>query len=206
MISRILKFESFRSSVKIYLMPDNLSENINFVPEDADQHASLPQQFFKLMLTKGKSIIIITEIIALGVFFSSFKLGTDISNLSEEMENKAVLVESTVQLQEEYAKVQKRTRTLESIAAEQKDWATIIKSFDEQLPYGVLMNSVSYKKDNIDMSGSVDSAASFGKLISVLNNNDNVKEVILSGSSYETESKIYEFDLSLEIKELKNEF
>jgi Tfp pilus assembly protein PilN len=194
------------SSGKIILMPDEISENINFVPEDADFKASLPQQLFRLMLTKGKTLIILTEIVVLVVFFSRFKLETDISDLSEEIKNKSVLVESAIPLQREYAVLQEQTETLENIYSQQTDWSKVIKSFDEQLPYGVIMNSVSYSGKEVNMSGTVDTAASFGKLIQVLNKNNNVEEVILGGSSYDTETKTYDFDLNLKVKELKNEF
>lgn len=185
-------------------MPGNIHKDINFVTEETAQQASTGQQFFRLMVTRGKTLIIFVELIVLLVFFSRFKLDTDINNLEEETQNKIAVVESSKSLETEYRRVQQKTMILEDILNEQIKWDKVIKNFDSKIPIGIILQNISYDGNTIKFQAITSETTAFAKLIDVINKNENVTSLLLRSSNYNELENNYDFSMEIILNDIRN--
>ncbi len=174
------------------------STDFNFIPKDAYQKASMAQQIFRFLATKGKTIIIFTEAIVLMVFLSRFKLDREIADLKESIENKNAIIESSKSVEKRFKKIQAKLVVIKTIIDNQIDWETELGNFDSQVPNGMVLNSIDYADSSITLSATVDSAEAFASFIGNVVSNQNVKSVTLVSSSYNTDSKQYSFKMNIE--------
>lgn len=177
------------------------SSDINLVPPNAAQTASLAQRLFRLVIRQGKAIIIITEAIVLLVFLSRFKLDRDIADLQENIDNKEAIISSSVILENEYKRIQNKTQKIETFLDNQIGWEERLSFINSITPQGSVLEATNFTGNKLNVNAKVTTAEAFGLFISKLSNSDTVQSVILKSSSYDTKNEQYTF--SMDIKLLK---
>lgn len=185
----------------INIMPNSseLPKDINLLPDNAIQKASAGQQIFRLMLKRGKTLIIITEAIVLIVFLSRFKIDRQINDATENLDNKAAIIRSSQNLEKEHNRIQYKTTQLQNIYNSQKDWAKIISDFDSKIPSDIVLENISYSKNSISFRAKVDTASSFGFFVGILKDDPNVNSVTLQSSRFIPDEQSYDFSMSVDL-------
>lgn len=179
-------------------MPDlPTNEGIDFIPKYPHQTESLKQQLFKLVITRGKTIIVVTEAIVLLVFLSRFKLDRQIQDLTESLDNKEAIIQSTQNIEKEYRDVQNKLNITVKLIDSQTNWYKKINAFDNEIPTGVTFKKIDYSQGAIDLSAQAQSASVFGAFMRNLIANESIKSVAIESSAYNVATQSFSFSLSI---------
>lgn len=152
--------------------------NINLIVKE-ELGESFSGQVLSWALTYGRYIIILTQIIVLTVFFLRFKLDRDHTDLKEATSQKAAIIESVSDLEDEIRRVQGRLANIRQISTNQDALLKILQFFQENIPSNVNFNTLILSSDKIAFSATAGSFKSFSFLLSELQRNDRFIDVTL---------------------------
>lgn len=125
---------------EISLLPDE--ENID----------SLSARVMRWLTTVGRVVIVFTELIVIGAFFSRFWLDRLNSDLSEVVRQQKAIIESTGSFESEYAQLQKRLNLVSTSYKNQPEYQNKIQTLAESTPLDINFNSLTVSQEK---SGSV---------------------------------------------------
>ena len=117
-----------------------ISAEINLLPQE-----ELTESFGKLVswiLTLGRYIIILTEIVALGTFAYSVKLTIERNDLKESIIAQQDLIEDSSKFENEFRLVQTRLQNLKSLESNHVFFEKILDELNSLLPIGVVLTEL----------------------------------------------------------------
>ena len=89
-------------SAKLTLMPESLSESINFAPEAKSNKPLVWPVAFRWIISSGWRIIVLTQVILLITFGIRLKINGDVSELSSQFETKQTALSELMETESEY--------------------------------------------------------------------------------------------------------
>jgi len=173
---------------------------IEFIPQEDWEKTSFGK-FLKWLLSVGRWIVIVTELIVILAFLSRFKLDRDLTNLNESIKQKQAIVNSSSNLEKEFRFLQKRLTTIESLQKSQDEAEKILDIFTDLTPVGVQLSDFTYNDKKITLTASADSELAFASFLKNLKESSQLKNLSLAKvSSGEEQGGKIVFSLKTEIK------
>jgi Tfp pilus assembly protein PilN len=152
--------------------------NINLIPQQEMEGAL--GQGVHWVLTVGRYLIIITEIIALAAFGISLKLTIDKNELNKRIEYAQEVVDSKQDFEKEFREVQNKISSVKKIRLEHFDNHLLITEFNKLLPKGISLTNLDINQTELSFSGSFPTAAQLHTLINSFNNSDKLVALDIS--------------------------
>ena len=151
------------------------SAEINLLPQE-----ELTESFGKLVswiLTLGRYIIILTEIVALGTFAYSVKLTIERNDLKESIVGQQDLIENFSKFENEFRLVQTRLQNLKSLESNHVFFEKILDELNSLLPIGVVLTELKVDQNTITFGGDFSSEETLQTLINSIEKSDKISNL-----------------------------
>lgn len=176
-----------------------ISFKINLLPGREFERTQLGQ-FLKWALSVGRYIVIFTELIVILAFLARFKLDREISDLSEEIEQKKVIVESAKGMEEDYKELQFKIGQVKAIWEGQKNYRGLLEKLGVITPIDAVINSIDITGDSLDLKAEVFSDAGLATFIKEFKTSKYFSNVVLGTISKGEEKETGGFNFVLKAK------
>lgn len=164
---------------------------------------SISEQFLGWILTYGRYIIIITQIIVLSVFFFRFKIDRDHTDLKELVTQKQAIVESLSDFETEIRRVQGRLTNIRAISVNQDVLIKVIKFLQQRAPADTTFTSLILTTDKISFQATSGNLRSFSYMLRQIQQDKKFSEVTLQDMNRKADGRI---DFKIDAKLNLNEF
>lgn len=141
----------------------NLVPSINLYPEDPF-YASIFGKSLKWALAVGRHIVIVTELVVIGSFFSRFILDRQLSDLNSEIVQKQSIAESYGTLEDDFRSLQQRTKDITGILEDQGQF-TVLESLATITPPEIRYTNIGYSNNALSLQGTSLSNEALSQLV-----------------------------------------
>lgn len=176
--------------------------NINLLIRDQTGN-SFSEQFLAWILTYGRYIIIITQIIVLSVFFFRFKIDRDHTDLKESVTQKKAILESFSDLEAEVRLVQGRLTNIKSISTYQDSLIKVMRFLQQGTPGDTNFSNLVLTSNHINFQATAGNLRSFSYILRQLQQDKKFSEVTLQDMTRKPDGRI---DFKIDAKLNLNEF
>ena len=119
--------------------------NLNLLyPQGIPQ--KLPVKFLKWLISYGRFIVVIVEVIVLGTFAMRFKLDNDLANLKEQINSKVPYIESLGLDEALIKQTQSRLLTIKNSYQTSSKWTQVFQKISADTPPAVVFSTLSVSK------------------------------------------------------------
>ncbi len=179
----------------------NKQVNINLVVKEQTGD-SFSAQFLSWILTYGRYIIIITQIIVLSVFFFRFKIDRDHTDLKELVTQKQAILDSLTDLETEVRRVQGRLANIRTVSNYQDSLLKVVRFLQQKTPADTIYTNLILSSDKISFQATSGNLRSFSYLLYQFQQDKKFSEVTLSDMNRKADGRIdFKIDAKLNIKE-----
>lgn len=175
--------------------------NINLLIKEQSGD-TFSEQFLSFILTYGRYIIIITQIIVLSVFFFRFKIDRDHTDLKELVSQRQAIVESLSDLETEVRRVQGRLVNIKNISASSDALLKVVRFLQQKTPADTVFTTLVLSSDDINFQAASGNLRSFSFMLSQLQKDQKFSEVILLDMNRKPDGRIeFKIDAKINLKE-----
>ncbi len=171
--------------------------SINLAPKETLEDSPFWKKFIYWSTTGGRIVIIGTQMIVLGAFFTRFFLDHQIIDLSEEIKTKKTIIQTTSQLESEFRTTQDQLAAITSIKKTQNNYAQALQDLTEKIPQQVSVERLNLEEHGIRIDGMARTGEAFAQFITVLATSENIKQVALEGARITDEGALH-FDINIQ--------
>lgn len=184
-------------AVGVYMAAHKNKININLVIRDGFDK-SFSGQMLSWILTYGRYIIIITQIIVLSVFFLRFKIDRDHTDLQDLVSQKQAIVESGADLETEIRRIQGKLSYIRQISDNQDSFLKVLRFFQDHTPSDVTFSAFDLSATRINFSATAGDLGSFSFLLRQLQQQKQFSDVSLEDIQRHADGRI-EFKINASI-------
>jgi hypothetical protein len=158
-------------------------------PQGEEQ--KLAARFLKWLISYGRFIVVIVEVVVLTTFATRFKLDADLANLKEEINNRAPYLEALSPDEAQIKQTQQRLSIVKKNYTISSKWQEILTSISSQTPLGVKvlnMNIAQAEPGNtftFKITSESNSNSNLAVFLHGLKNDSSFKDVVLASVSLE---------------------
>lgn len=105
-------------------------------------------RFLTWLLSYGRFLAIVVELIVVAAFIARFKLDADLSDLKDQNNNQVKFIQSLSQDETLIRQTQFKLSTISKVYNDNPNWSTILSRFNAQIPTGVKIISLSFTHDS----------------------------------------------------------
>jgi len=145
----------------------NPAIKINLLPTEDLEKQPL-NKFLKWVLTYGRTIIIITELIVIMAFLSRFVLDRELTDLHEAISQKRAIVEATVDLENGFRNLQNRLNNIKQLGGTSTNIDKVLEGLLKIMPKDVYLKDFVLTKENITLTATSNSRTGFSTFINNL--------------------------------------
>ena len=149
---------------------------INLIPKEEAKKKAW-DKFLKWVLTYGRYIIIGTEIVVLVAFLFRFKLDRDLKDLSDEVKNKHVMIESFGNLEEQTRALQAYLATIKSLDNQSPSNAQLLTSLSSLTPQDVIYSQLNINSPKVSLSATAFSLGGLSAFLEGMKRSEEFKNV-----------------------------
>lgn len=153
--------------------------SIEFIPQEDWEKTSFGK-FLKWVLTIGRWIVIVTELVVVLAFLSRFKLDRDLTDLNEKIKQQQAIINASSQFEKEFRLLQKRLLTIRELRQTQTEPESIITEIASLLPTDVILDNVSVSSDQINLNAVALSEAGLSALLNNLKTSSRFEKIIVT--------------------------
>lgn len=165
---------------------------INLLPEKKKDATELILYFSIHYL---RYILVITQFVAICVFFYRFKIDQDIVDLKDQFQQKQSIVRATEPLIAHVNAIDEKTNRIRSLIDRQQEEVTILQSVLLSIPSDISIRNLSYLDKTVRVEGETSDPDLIDSLNSVFLQKGEFKTVELS--NIDKKEDIYSFTLNL---------
>jgi len=154
-------------------MPNNLP-SINLVK---NQKTPLVDILINWMLTAGRLIVIITEVIAVSAFIYRFSLDERLISLHDSIKDKEKIILDLKSDESKYRNLQSRLSLASTFSTKASNTNQTIVDITKLIPDQTTINSFMMSNDQVSMALDLVSVSSLGSLIDSLNGYHGIKSI-----------------------------
>lgn len=166
--------------------------------------ASLPTRLLRWVVSYGRYIVIITEVIVVGAFLLRFKLDADIDTLKTSINKDLPYIEGLSEYEAQIRQTQLKLSTVGTTYTNTPDWKRIFDDLSAEVPFNLRLNNLTI--DNTDdknpflgikITGQTISSSELGLFIRKLrdkkdkDNNKIFKDISLDSVSFDRNVLIF---------------
>ncbi len=130
-----------------------VGREINLLPS-AQWSYSLPAFLLKWVVSYGRYVLVITELIVILAFLSRFKLDQDLMDLEDKIATNKTILESSVKFEEKIKQITEKQNFILSEWKKQPLWSVYLNTLTRLLPKGVTLVSIEVDKEKMNLTGS----------------------------------------------------
>ncbi len=176
--------------------------SIELLPQEEWQKGSLGK-LLKWVLTIGRHIVIVTELVVILAFLSRFKLDRDLSDLGESIKQKQMVVESSSEFEKRFRFLQQQLDAIENLKKSRLE--TAITELASLLPVDVKLSEFDIKNNQVSLTATSLSESGLATFLTNLKNSTRFENLTLTQVSSEVEKEVginfqLQGDLSLKPK------
>ncbi len=163
--------------------------NLNLLyPQEQSQKFAI--KFLKWLLSYGRFIIIVVEIVVLGTFALRFKYDADLASLNEKINEQVPYLESLADDEALIKHTQQRLLAIKTAYSSSPDWQQILIKINNQIPPAVRFTSFNLDSDNTNKAqfkivASTNSNNDLTLFMSALKTDPYFKNINLTSISYD---------------------
>jgi len=118
-------------------MEENEKDSIQLLPEEKFEEYPLYKKLTTWIVSVGRVVIIVTELIAFSVFVGRIKLDRELTDLTDALENQIVVLQNAKEFEEEFRSLQTRLKIIKELRQEHLPASQSISLFTTLLPTDV---------------------------------------------------------------------
>ncbi|TSC54422.1 MAG: Uncharacterized protein LiPW31_121 [Microgenomates group bacterium LiPW_31] len=174
---------------------------VEFIPQEEWEKTSFGK-FLKWVLTVGRYIVIITELIVILAFLSRFKLDRDLTDFNEKVKQQQAIINASAQFEKEFRFLQKRLSTIEGLRKTQLETDQILTELGDITPVDVYLDNFAVAEKQISLSAKALSEAGLATFLNNLKASPKFTKLTISNVSSGMEEGVgISFKLKSELKE-----
>lgn len=139
---------------------------LNLYPEDPF-YATIIGKILRWAVSVGRHIVIFTELVVIGSFFSRFVLDRQLTDLNTSIVQKQAIVESYGTLESDFRAVQRRTDDVALVLQTQGRWQ-VLDALTKVTPPDIKFSQITLSGDRLTLIGTAKSNNSLSFLIRAL--------------------------------------
>ncbi|OGH10885.1 MAG: hypothetical protein A3B38_04010 [Candidatus Levybacteria bacterium RIFCSPLOWO2_01_FULL_36_13] len=183
-------------------MPNKLG-SINLVKSDKGE---LFERVINWLLSVGRILVIITELVALGAFLWRFGLDQQLIDLHSKIKQKQAIVAAFKKNEDEYRNLQDRLSIAAGFAdASEKKYETY-REILTLAPSGIAFTKLSQSSKTLSMEINVNSVSSLSSFVYELKNHPNVESVSIDKIETKTSKAVIVVGISAMLKNTQNPY
>ena len=137
-------------------------------------------KFLDWVLTIGRLIVIVTEVIAVIVFVYRFSLDDKLVNLHSAIKQKQAIISVLKNDEDKYRNLQQRIAVASTFSIKTIKSNQTITDIVSLIPNEIKINNLILNKDRVDLSINVISVSSLENFINSLKNYQNIKSISIN--------------------------
>lgn len=158
--------------------------------------AKLPERFLKWLITYGRFIVIIVEVIVVAAFLTRFKLDADLDNLKTKINQDLPYVEGLEPDEALIKQTQSKLALIDKVYQNSAKWQEVVVDVSSLVPQSVIFSGLSLEeKDeqsvNFRISGTTISNSDLGIFLNSLRKTEGFKEVTLASIAFEQNQIVF---------------
>lgn len=189
-------------------MPEeNEKTSIELLPEKKFEEYSLSKKLTTWVISVGRIVIIVTELIAFSVFVGRIKLDRELTDLTDALENQLVILENVESFEQDFRDLQERLQTIKELRQNRLSTGKAISFFISILPQNVVPTELSFHSDQPEdgsggayLMAKTNSVAGFAQTIYRLKNSPKVEDITLTSGRFSSKDGMYHFSLAVELE------
>jgi len=175
-------------------------KEINLLPREDFEKRTIGKLLIWI-LTVGRWIVIVIELIVITAFLSRFKLDRDLANLYESIRAKQAIIQSSSSFEKDFRLFQSRVLMTGKLVKGQLKVVDIVSAVSAVTPVEVALDNLAYEDGEIRMSGLALSEMGLKIFTSQLSLSSHFSDINLSNITKKAEeSGGIKFNLSAEVK------
>ncbi len=176
-----------KSSAKLFI-------NILYPQGSKDK---LPVRFLKWLISYGRFIVIIVEVVVLTTFAYRFKLDAELSTLGDKIKNQIPIIESLSGDEALITQTQLKLSTIKKVYTLTPNWQKTLDKISAQLPSGVKINTLSLEpikntsSTNFRLTAQGSSNNDVAVFLNGLKNDKSVRNISLNNINFDQGSIVF---------------
>lgn len=152
---------------------------INLLPKDEFEF-SATGKFVKWAVSVGRWIVVLTEFIVICAFLSRFYFDTELSNLFDDLNQKQAIVESALSFEENFRRVQNKTKIVKNLLAQQSEPSTLVSEIASLMPLDLTLTEMTISQNTLKLAGNTFTEEDLRIFLTGLVNHPKFTEVALT--------------------------
>lgn len=169
---------------------------INLLPREDFSNTTFGR-ILSWVLSTFRIIVIVTEILVMLAFLSRFWLDAQNTDLNEELKQKQAVLAASATFEDQFKDAQARLKIFSEYAANEGDVTNLIKTINSRLPSDVVLKSITFNNQEIQLAGVSSNERAVQQFIVNLYDEDSITGVDLQEASFNEESQALEFRINI---------
>ena len=181
-------------------------KEISLLP-DKDNPNSLSGRILSWVSNVGRYVIVFTELIIIGIFFSRFSLDRTNSDLSEKIRQKRAMLNSTQQFEKDYGILQQKIKAIKNFYDEDNNYGNKIVYLTDRTPSDISYESLTLNKTDGKLTANLSlvaynekSLVDFISNLSVKNDNNPISSIDIKNIEKKAKENKYNVTIQLAFK------
>lgn len=165
-------------------MPAQTQKTINLLFQNDFEHSTIGK-LLQWLLSAGRTIVILTELVVIIAFLSRFWLDKTLTDLSETNESKRVQLEASLPFEQDFKSVQTRINLIKQLGQDNVKSSSIITTVVQLIPSDISLANIAVSDKKITIQGSALSEASLSGFLNSLESSKKFTNISLSDIALE---------------------
>jgi len=189
-------------------MPEeNEKTSIELLPEKKFEEYPFSKKLTTWIISVGRVVIIVTELIAFSVFIGRIKLDRELTDLTDALENQLVILENAKEFEEDFRDLQERLKIIKDLGQKQIPASQTVSLFSTLLPPEVELAGLTFQlsarggfeadSGEAYLLAETDSTIGFAQAIYNLKNSPKIEKITLTSGRFSAKDGTYHFSLAI---------
>ncbi len=183
-------------------MEENERTSIELLPEEKFEEYTLGKKLTAWIISVGRIVIIVTELIAFSVFVGRIKLDRELTDLTNSLENQLIVLQNAADFEKDFRGLQERLKIIKDLRQEQAPTNQIFSLFLILLPEEVELTSLTLQPEVNEsyLLAKTGSVTGFAQAIQNLKKSPKIEEIILTSGRFSAKDGEYHFSLAIKMR------
>lgn len=159
-----------------------LKASIEFIPQEDWEKTSFGK-LLKWVLTVGRWIVIVTELVVVLAFLSRFKFDRELTDLNEKIKQQQAIITASAKFEQEFRLLQKRLLVINELKKTRSEPESLLTELAGLIPPDVLLDEVSVSESQITLSALALSENGLAVFLNNLKNSPKFEKLVIAGAS-----------------------
>lgn len=173
------------------------------------EDVKLPAKIFRWILSSGRYIVIIVELIVIGAFVARYKLDADLASLKEDIDNRIPYLKSLKDDEDAIRLTQFRLNSVARVRSENPDFVSVFQRIAAVTPQNTRMHNITVTRIpnsaqfNIVLTGQTPFNNELSAFMNALRSDTAFSGIILTNISFEGQT-VFTINGAFSVKSVKD--